>query len=721
MTETRTPTAMPGPVRIAGVGGRPVRILAAAALALSLLLAARGAAPEAHASEPAGTVHELRVVLDPDSGRIAARSVIDLQTSGIPRILLHPRMSVRSVRLDGQEARFTFEGGRLVPLAAGLPHAAPARLSIEYGGHFPKPVPTPQFGSDNPGSGVAASITARGVFLQGGSGWHPVLPDRATVVRLEVEAPQGFLAVTSGRLLGHDDVSGRTVSRWETRPTDRGLPLSAGPYVTDRLETGTAPVLTYLFPGNADLGRTYLEASARHLATYERLHGPYPFEHFAVVENFFPTGYGMPSYTLLGSTVLRLPFIPETSLRHEVAHCWWGNGVLVDYTLGNWSEGLTTYVADHLAQEEISPDTAREYRLRALRDYAQLAAGQRDLPLARFISRVDPATQAVGYGKAMFLAHMIRGRLGDERFQEGLRRFYRQWLFREASWRDLFAAFEGPGWDARERENFLRQWVLEPGAPELALEHAESVPRSEGWEVRAVLRQKGRPFDLRVPVRLETEAGGLETLVHLDGPEAVVSMTTPHKPLRLVADPDSHVFRLLAPEEIPPTVNSVKGADRITVVIGDGMRAVSRGTVEGFLASLDQTEADILSEREAAAVPAGNILFFGYPRSPALQRLLVPPASYGLTPDGRWFDPGVRPEADALDAIFVALPGAGDGGNVTALFHVRDGMGEEAVIDAARRITHYGKESYLGFERGRNRLRGAWPVTRSPLIAEFAP
>lgn len=719
MTETRTPTATRRPVRLPDAGRRYAAIFAAG-LALALLTALGGPAPRAHAGGTPVPAHELRVVLDPDSGRIEARSEIDLQTSGIPRILLHPRMSVRSVRLDGQEMRFTFEGGRLT-LAAAPPPAASARLSIEYEGRFPEPVPTPQFGSDNPGSGVAASITARGVFLQGGSGWHPVLPDRAIVVRLEVDTPQGFLAVTSGRLLGHDDVDGRTVSRWETRPTDRGLPLSAGPYVMERLETGSAPVLTYLFPGNADLARTYLEASARHLATYERLHGPYPFEHFAVVENFFPTGYGMPSYTQLGSTVLRLPFIPETSLRHEVAHCWWGNGVLVDYTLGNWSEGLTTYLADHLSQEEVSPGAAREYRLRALRDYAQLAAGQRDFPLARFISRIDPATQAVGYGKAMFLAHMIRQRLGDERFHEGLRRFYRQWLFREASWRDMLAAFEGPGWDAREREHFLRQWVLEPGAPDLALEHAESVPRPDGWEVRAVLRQKGRPFDLRVPVRLETEDGGIETLVHLDGPEAVVSMTTPRKPLRLVADPDSHVFRLLAPEEIPPTVNSVKGADRITVVVGDGMRAVSRGTVEGFLASLDQAEAIILTEREAAAaVSAGNILFFGYPRSPALRRLLVPPASYGLTPDGSWFDPGVRPEADALDAIFVALPGAG-GRGVTALFHVREGMGEEAVIDAARRITHYGKESYLGFERGRNRLRGAWPVTRSPLIAEFAP
>jgi len=70
---------------------------------------------------------------------------------------------------------------------------------------------------------------------------------------------------------------------------------------------------------------------------------------------FFPTGFGFSSYTLLGSSVLRLPFILSTSLGHEIAHCWWGNGVYVDYESGNWSEGLTTYVSDYLYTEMESP------------------------------------------------------------------------------------------------------------------------------------------------------------------------------------------------------------------------------------------------------------------------------------------------------------------------------------------------------------------------------
>lgn len=688
-------------------------------LILALLAADAGPVFAERATKADEPAHELRVTLDPETGRIAGRSEIALPagTRRMPDILLHPRMTVNDVRLDGEPVRFSFNGGLLRPHPDPA-RPAPARLTIEYRGLFPEPVPTAQFGSDNPGAGVAASVTPAGVFLQDGSGWHPTLPGLPAGIRLEVDAPAGFLAVTSGRLLGHDDRDGRTVSRWETRPTDGGLPLSAGPYSLDRMDTPTIPVLTYLLPGSADLSRTYLEASARHLATYERLHGPYPFGHFAVVENFFPTGYGMPSYTLLGSSVLRLPFIPETSLRHEVAHCWWGNGVLVDGRLGNWSEGLTTYVADHLAQEEISPEAARQYRLRALRDYSQLAAGGPDFPLADFSSRFDPATQAVGYGKAMFVAHMIRRRLGEERFWEGLRGFFRQWVFREATWSDMFAAFEAEGWDVRESDRFLRQWIMQPGAPQLVLEQAEVLPAPGGWEARAVIRQRGPAFELFVPVRLETEQGSVETRVHLDGAEAAVSLHAEHKPLRLAADPDCDVFRLLAPEEIPPTVNSVKGAGSLAVIVADGMATVSRQAVQGFAASLNQPGAAVMSERDAAGAPdlPASILFFGYPRNPALRALLTPPPGYGLTADGSWFDSKARPEADGLDAVFITLPG--DGG-VAALFHVRAGLDEAAVVDAARRITHYGKESYLGFAGGRNRLRGAWPPLRSPLTVEF--
>ena len=60
----------------------------------------------------------------------------------------------------------------------------------------------------------------------------------------------------------------------------------------------------------------------------------------------------MPTFTLLGPQVIRFPFIINSSYPHEILHNWWGNSVFVDYDTGNWCEGLTAYMADHLIQEQ---------------------------------------------------------------------------------------------------------------------------------------------------------------------------------------------------------------------------------------------------------------------------------------------------------------------------------------------------------------------------------
>jgi len=69
--------------------------------------------------------------------------------------------------------------------------------------------------------------------------------------------------------------------------------------------------------------------------------GPYPYSKFALVENFWETGYGMPSFTLLGPSINPVPVHHHLVYPHEILHNWWGNGVFVDYATGNWSEGLT--------------------------------------------------------------------------------------------------------------------------------------------------------------------------------------------------------------------------------------------------------------------------------------------------------------------------------------------------------------------------------------------
>src|SRR5688500_19255178 len=130
---------------------------------------------------------------------------------------------------------------------------------------------------------------------------------------------------------------------------------------------------------------------------YGEMIGPYPYGTLALVENFWETGYGTPSFTLLGPQVVRFPFILHPSWPHELLHNWWGNGVFV--VGGNWCEGLTAYLADHMVNEQNGKGD--EYRRTTLQKYEDFVAADpaRDFPLAQLGNRFSAASEAVGYGK----------------------------------------------------------------------------------------------------------------------------------------------------------------------------------------------------------------------------------------------------------------------------------------------------------------------------------
>ena len=139
------------------------------------------------------------------------------------------------------------------------------------------------------------------------------------------------------------------------------LTLVANTFVetSSRLDAKTAVrrsgCSTYLFPEDARLADEYLDATARYLDAYIPLLGPYPFEKFAVVENFFASGLGMPSFTLLGSGIIKRHYVQPYALGHEIVHSWIGNAVFNRAERGNWVEG-----SDDLSGQLLLARTDRE-------------------------------------------------------------------------------------------------------------------------------------------------------------------------------------------------------------------------------------------------------------------------------------------------------------------------------------------------------------------------
>ena len=147
---------------------------------------------------------------------------------------------------------------------------------------------------------------------------------------LEVTVPAGWTAISQGKREVLGGKNGSHVRFTCDKPQEE-IWLVAGPWndttrTVDGLETLGAPPGT----GRRAGGEVPRRDRPRYVAMYSKLLGAYPYSKFALVENFWETGYGMPSFTLLGSKVIRLPFILTSSYPHEILHNWFGNGIYVD-------------------------------------------------------------------------------------------------------------------------------------------------------------------------------------------------------------------------------------------------------------------------------------------------------------------------------------------------------------------------------------------------------
>jgi len=586
---------------------------------------------------------------------------------------------------------------RLDVAAAGL--AGGGELLIEAHGTFHAPVDQVEFSRENVGGEISATISAEGIYLSSMSGWLATADGALGTYDLRLDTPAGYETVTQGQRIEHLESGGRLHTRWRSPDPSDSLDLVANRFfVTCETIREGLESCTYLLSDDPPLRATYLERTRAYIAMYEEMIGPYPYAKFATVENWFPTGYGMPSYTLLGGQVLRLPFIPYTSFGHEIAHNWWGNSVFVDPAEGNWCEGLTTWCADYHYKELEGAPAAREYRRNLLKDYAAYVDDPaKDFPLSAFRSRHSGATRAVGYGKSMMVFHMADRLIGRERFLAALRDVAAAHRFRAAAWSDFLGAF-GLG------DDFAAQWLTRTGAPSLALADV----RFEAGAVSFRLRQGEPLYTLAVPVRV-TGPGGAETehVVTLSGGEA--SFTLPVAgATRLAVDPDCHLFRRLDPAEIEPTISQVFGSDRHAFIV-DAPKEPLAAAALAFARAFAESDTAVVSD---GVWPADDRTAVVLNPGPALLARLTAP---GLTVSGRTiFLEGRRFSLDAADLVYAAADPERPGR--TALVVLCGSP--ERLPGLADRVSHYGKYSWLILPAGQGRPeRGNWAAGASPLLA----
>jgi hypothetical protein len=643
---------------------------------------------------------DLEIELDPQTRRFDARA--QLLAPARYTFTLHRTLTVSAAYVAGErvEAHVLDSGETLQRWHIEI--SRPAPLRIEYGGTLPlldealdhRSV----LRSRVPMAGTAGS------FLPAGSGWYPEPAERFGY-RVKLALPGTQRGLVAGRLLSEQLPAGgaaryEAVFRFE-QPAE-GIDLVAGPWqVREKMmPRANAPPIrlrTYFFHDMDALADDYLTDSARYLALYSDLIGQYPFSEFSVVASPLPTGFGMPAFTYIGARVLKLPFIRATSLGHEVLHNWWGNGVYVDYATGNWSEGLTTFMADYFYRERQSAAAAKEMRLAWLRDFAAVAEDAQR-PLSAFRSRTHGTEAALGYGKAAMVFFMLRDEIGEKALRRGIRAFWSTHRFKVASWNDLRIAFEQAS--GRSLDAFFEQWVQRAGGPKVHIEQARLQDADGKRTLTVTLGQSTPTYALRVP--LEWAAGDRGGVHHaaIQNERTAVTFITGEAPHNVRLDPDFRLWRRLDPQVLPPILRQwiIARAARVAVVSD---AAEVRGAAQILAKRFFEAPAQTVSARDD---PDGRtpLMMIGLHDEVArtLAAWRLPPAPAAVSSRGT--------------ARVWTIPGSGSEAPVAVV----SGSDADAIAALAQPLPHYGGQSYVVFEGSRVIARGIWPaeVPLTPVI-----
>jgi hypothetical protein len=252
----------------------------------------------------------------------------------------------------------------------------------------------------------------------------------------------------------------------------------------------------------------------------------------------------------------QVAFFSDILHAHETAHQWWGSLVTSEGYRDDWlMEALANYSALLYLEKRKGPRSLEsaldEYRSQLLARTADHQTVESSGPVvlgSRLTSAQHPdAWRRIIYGKGSWILHMLRRRLGDERFLSMLgvlrKRFEGKSITTE-EFRLLAAGFLPPKSPDPKLEAFFEQWVYGAGIPKFDFKHSTK-GKAPNVRLIGVISQRDvdKDYLAEVPIEIQLRRGKPQT-VWLPASSESTAFTIPLKeiPVRVVFNPGHAVL-----------------------------------------------------------------------------------------------------------------------------------------------------------------------------------
>ena len=418
--------------------------------------------------------HRLVLEIDPDTlyikGLVVSHFTITKDNTDVIYFDFSSVLKVDSVLFSGQQLSFNKPQIDLleIDLAQNLPLNRRDSIYVYYHG-----VP-----SDNENRSFVKDLHNNVPVIwtlsqpYGAKDWWPCkqdLNDKIDSIDLIIRTDSNYVVAGNGLLVKEDFYPNGKIFHWKHRyPIPAYLVAVAVTNYsrfTQKVELNSGENIDidhYIYPEDTSEWKASQWATSAYLKLFSDTFEIYPFHEEKYGHAQFSRGGGMEHQTMSFMASTYPPLIG-----HELAHQWFGNKVTCNSWEDIWlNEGFATYFTG-MAYEVKWPKDWMPWKAFTISDVTSEQGGSVFVDDTNSVSRIFDGR--LSYNKGALLLHMLRWKLGDKNFFQGIRNYLKdpKHSFSYASTEDFKAHLEQIS--QMDLDEFFADWFYGEGFPSYQL------------------------------------------------------------------------------------------------------------------------------------------------------------------------------------------------------------------------------------------------------------
>jgi aminopeptidase N len=343
--------------------------------------------------------------------------------------------------------------------------------------------------------------------------WFPCVdhPSDKATINYRITHPDHYTCVANGKLEAKES----TTNKQTTTLYKSNIPLPTKVMVfglaalySDTITDENGPEhINWVYPEDSQRGIFDLKVAGEPLAFYSEHIGPYPYEKLYNVQSTTRFG-GMENAGCIfyDENAFQGKGTMENLIAHEIAHQWFGNSATESDWEHLWlSEGFATYFTSlyleyKYGETEMNKQLKKE-RERVIKFHHLVKLPVVDTITTDLMQLLNPNA----YQKGAWILHMLRNKLGDTTFWNGIKHYYKKFEFKNATTNDFIMAMEETcGYDLND---FMDPWLRETGHPMLRI---ETKTKGRSTCIRIVQEQNNYIYNFPLEIELAYKDGSKE-------------------------------------------------------------------------------------------------------------------------------------------------------------------------------------------------------------------